>query len=264
MSSAVETKRKREDGTEQDGEGEGKLSADREEELNDAKKPKLELEVVSSAPAAAATAAPAADIFEQVPGTGATTLVGTGKGTQDDPHVILIGPDKVGHVIGSKGAVIAEMQKITGAKIYVDQVNVAPGQPRKVNITGTPEQVEKAVALVSKVVTHGPTSIHANAMLGGPSVPNSTGIAFPIVRGCAFPIVRVRPHPFHSGGPQSSPCACRPLARRDDAIRMFGLEGQAQASTRIGDQRGPFRRDHAIQKTQQCLRLNFVVKHVAR
>lgn len=94
-------------------------------------------------------------------------LMGSGTGTASDPFIISIAPDKVGHVIGSKGAVIHDMQNRTGAKIYVNQ-NLPPGVNRQVCITGTKQQIQTAIALVQKVLQAGPTAIHSNMISGGP------------------------------------------------------------------------------------------------
>lgn len=107
--------------------------------------------------------------YEQLSGSGPTKLTGSGLGTMESPLILSISQEKVKHVIGSKGKVINDMQQMTGAKIYVNQ-NFPAGVDRQVCISGTPDQVDRAVELVSKVVSSGPTSIHPNSMSGGPMV----------------------------------------------------------------------------------------------
>lgn len=90
-------------------------------------------------------------------------------GPGEEIHIIEIPPEKVGQVIGSRGAVIQEMQQKTSARIYVNQ-NFPPGVNREVHITGTPFQVKIATDLVKKVIELGPTAIHNNMLNGGPIV----------------------------------------------------------------------------------------------
>lgn len=97
-----------------------------------------------------------------------------------DSEVIEVMQDKVGSIIGSKGAIIQELQMRTGAKIYVNQ-NFPEGVPRQVNITGTPSQVSAASELVRKIIVEGPTSIHVNAMGGGPQVSITIDCPQPVV-----------------------------------------------------------------------------------
>ena len=86
-----------------------------------------------------------------------------------DIEIIEVNQDKVGQIIGSKGAIIQELQMRTGAKIYVNQ-NFPDGVARQVNISGTPAQMKAASDLVKKIIAEGPTSIHVNAIAGGPQI----------------------------------------------------------------------------------------------
>eukprot|EP00607_Mallomonas_marina_P003721 CAMPEP_0182427706 /NCGR_PEP_ID=MMETSP1167-20130531/19001_1 /TAXON_ID=2988 /ORGANISM="Mallomonas Sp, Strain CCMP3275" /LENGTH=338 /DNA_ID=CAMNT_0024610139 /DNA_START=61 /DNA_END=1074 /DNA_ORIENTATION=+ len=75
-----------------------------------------------------------------------------------------IPPEKVGQVIGSRGAIIQEMQTRSGCKIFVNQ-DFPQGVPRQVSFSGTAAQIKAARELVNMIVNEGPTSIH---MLDGP------------------------------------------------------------------------------------------------
>ena len=88
-------------------------------------------------------------------------------GMGGDKETIEIAPDKVAHVIGSKGAIIQELQARTGAKIYVNQ-EFPPGVNRQVLISGSPAQVKTARELVNLIIANGPTAIHENSLGGGP------------------------------------------------------------------------------------------------
>lgn len=71
-----------------------------------------------------------------------------------DLKILSIQPSAVGKVIGSKGSAVLIMQKISGAKILVDQ-NFPDGENRQVKISGTHDQINAAVELVKDVVAHG-------------------------------------------------------------------------------------------------------------
>ena len=79
-------------------------------------------------------------------------------------EVIEIAPDKVGQVIGSRGAVIQEMQARSGCRIFVNQ-DFPAGVNRQVTFTGNTSQVKAARELVRLIIEEGPTAIH---MLDGP------------------------------------------------------------------------------------------------
>eukprot|EP01035_Chromulina_nebulosa_P021099 gene21099-27341_t len=86
-----------------------------------------------------------------------------------DTILLEIAPDKVGQVIGSKGAIIQEIQTRTGAKAFVNQ-DFPDGVNRQVNITGTTPQVKAAAELIKLIIEHGPTAIHVNSLTGGPTL----------------------------------------------------------------------------------------------
>jgi len=86
-----------------------------------------------------------------------------------DHEVIEITPDKVGQIIGSKGAIIQDMQSRSGARIYVNQ-DFPAGVNRQVTISGTPQQVKVAGDLVRLIIAQGPTAIHVNSLRGGPTI----------------------------------------------------------------------------------------------
>ena len=69
-------------------------------------------------------------------------------------------------VIGSKGAVITDMQARSGAVMKVNQ-DFPPGIPRQLTITGTPAQVKIGGDLVKILLTDGITAIHQNSLAGG-------------------------------------------------------------------------------------------------
>ena len=56
-------------------------------------------------------------------------------------------PDKLGVLIGSKGAIIHDMQVKCGCKMFVKQEGIPGGLPRELIITGVPEKIEEAKAL---------------------------------------------------------------------------------------------------------------------
>lgn len=118
---------------------------------------------------------PAASSPAPAPAAPISTLSPTG-----DSEVIEVTPDKVGQIIGSKGAIIQDMQARTGAKIFVNQ-NFPPGVNRQVNINGTPAQVKAAGDLVRKIISEGPTAIHVNSLVGGPSIALSMDCPQPLV-----------------------------------------------------------------------------------
>jgi polyribonucleotide nucleotidyltransferase len=90
-------------------------------------------------------------------------------GGATETFIIEISPDKVGQVIGSKGAIIQEIQMRTGAKAFVNQ-DFPEGVNRQVNITGTALQVKAATEMIKLIIEQGPTAIHVNSLTGGPSV----------------------------------------------------------------------------------------------
>lgn len=83
--------------------------------------------------------------------------------------VLEVAPEKVGQVIGSKGMVITDIQQRSGARAHVNQ-DFPDGVNRQINITGLPHQVKIAADLIKMIIEHGPTAIHVNSMVGGPTV----------------------------------------------------------------------------------------------
>lgn len=98
----------------------------------------------------------------------------------ENSEIIEISQEKVGQVIGTKGAVIQEMQQRTGAKIFVNQ-NFPDGISRQVHISGDLNQVKTACELVRRVMDYGPTAIHANMLSGGTIVQTIMEIPQPLV-----------------------------------------------------------------------------------
>lgn len=68
-------------------------------------------------------------------------------------------PDKVGVLIGSKGAIIHDMQVKCGCKMFVKQEGIPEGLPRELIITGVPEKIEEAKALAIAVMEEGPIGL---------------------------------------------------------------------------------------------------------
>lgn len=71
--------------------------------------------------------------------------------------------EKVGLVIGSKGIIIQEIMRRSYCKITVNQ-NFPDGEPRMVNITGKPTQIEIAKALVAIVIANGPNALNQSGL----------------------------------------------------------------------------------------------------
>lgn len=80
-------------------------------------------------------------------------------------------------VIGSRGAIIQEMQARSGCKIHVNQ-DFPPGVNREVTFTGNRDQISAARKLVAVVLEQGPTAIH---MLDGPVVNRELDCPQPLV-----------------------------------------------------------------------------------
>ena len=81
-------------------------------------------------------------------------------------EIMEIAQEKVGQIIGSKGAIIQDLQSKTGCKIQVNQ-DFPPGAPRQVVYTGSALQIKTAKDLVALIMERGPTAIH---MLNGPII----------------------------------------------------------------------------------------------
>lgn len=88
------------------------------------------------------------------------------KSETDESMVFDIVPTKVGHILGSKGMIILDLGKKSGAKIIINQ-DFPPGHHREVTISGTKEQMETAADLIKRIVELGPTAIHENSLKGG-------------------------------------------------------------------------------------------------
>lgn len=84
-------------------------------------------------------------------------------------QVLQCPPDKVGQIIGSKGMVVLDIQKKSCAKVLINQ-NFPEGVPRQISITGNDYQVKAAVDLIRLIIAEGPTAIHENSLIGGPSI----------------------------------------------------------------------------------------------
>lgn len=67
-------------------------------------------------------------------------------------------------MLGTKGAIIAQLQNRSGCQILINQ-DFPPGAPREVTFIGTPTQVHAAQQLVQIVMMNGPLAIQ---MLDGP------------------------------------------------------------------------------------------------
>jgi rRNA processing protein Krr1/Pno1 len=93
-----------------------------------------------------------------------------GKGIEEGKgivtHKLQISADKVGQVLGSKGAVISRLQNRSGCHISINQ-DFPPGHPREVTLLGTPAQIEMANQLIQIVLNQGPAGVN---MLDGPIV----------------------------------------------------------------------------------------------
>ena len=81
---------------------------------------------------------------------------------EEETIIIEISPEKVGHVIGTKGARVQDILARTGAKVYVNQ-DFPAGVNRQVNVTGTRSQAEAGAELVRLIIEQGPMAIHVNS-----------------------------------------------------------------------------------------------------
>lgn len=164
---------------ERSGDSKRKRSEDSEEVTTEFKKNRSEspdpVEKTAAAASAASTASPAgttqtsytaAAAGAGVPAATAPVAYATPDSSGIVTETSEIAQEKVGQVIGSKGAIIQDLQARTACKIQVNQ-DFPPGVPRQVVYTGTPGQVAAAKELVKLIVDRGPTAIH---MLNGPVV----------------------------------------------------------------------------------------------
>jgi far upstream element-binding protein len=68
--------------------------------------------------------------------------------------------NKVGLIIGSKAATLKDLQVLSSAKIYITpDAQAGKGRERMVFITGTDENINKAIRLIEEVLQNGPNSI---------------------------------------------------------------------------------------------------------
>jgi rRNA processing protein Krr1/Pno1 len=90
----------------------------------------------------------------------------TGEGNDTVTYKFQISADKVGQVLGSKGAVITRLQNRSGCHIAINQ-DFPPGVPREVTLLGTSSQIQLAYQLIQIILEQGPAAVN---MLDGPIV----------------------------------------------------------------------------------------------
>lgn len=90
----------------------------------------------------------------------------SGSDGTEDCIVMEVAPDKVGQIIGSRGAIIQEIQTRTGAKAFVNQ-DFPDGVNRQVKITGTTAQTKACAELIKMIIDQGPQAIHVGGGAGG-------------------------------------------------------------------------------------------------
>ena len=118
-------------------------------------------------PSIAASASAAAVAVER-PGDLAIGLVSITSSTDETgvTEVMHVLPEKVGAIIGTKGAIVTEIQTRSQCKVLIDQ-NVPDGVNRTITMTGTADQVKAAGDIIRLILSHGPTAIHINTQSGG-------------------------------------------------------------------------------------------------
>ena len=79
-------------------------------------------------------------------------------------HKIEVAPEKVGSIIGSKGAVIIDMQSRTNCKMYVKQ-DFPAGVNRLLTITGTPLEVGLMCYTSYNILGHNSSFRHSHLFL---------------------------------------------------------------------------------------------------
>ena len=84
----------------------------------------------------------------------AEDAAGESQHSVDCPHGI------VGRIIGRGGETIRALQQASQAHIVVDQ-NYPEGEPRKINVSGKPDAVERAVKMISELIQGEPGSAQA-------------------------------------------------------------------------------------------------------
>lgn len=100
--------------------------------------------------------AKAKDLITAVINDGPTAL--SMNETANTSYVMDCPQDKVGVVIGAKGAIVQDIMRRCGCRIVIDQ-DFPPGAPRKIIFTGTDQQVEAGKIMVTLVMLHGPSSL---------------------------------------------------------------------------------------------------------
>jgi far upstream element-binding protein len=120
------------------------------------------------------TVAPAIN-YEEIYGISMQSVI---SGAYETSEKIEVAPDKVGHIIGSKGLIIQDIQAKSGCKILIKQEGIPPHANREVTFTGTREQVNNARKLVDLVLQQGPTAVH---MLNGPIITDEMDCPQPLV-----------------------------------------------------------------------------------
>ena len=79
--------------------------------------------------------------------------------------VLKVPCDKVAQIIGSKGAIIQEIQTRTGVTVDVSKESL-DGINRSVRLTGNESQIKSASDLIKLILDQGPSAIYSNQCLG--------------------------------------------------------------------------------------------------
>lgn len=95
-------------------------------------------------------------------------------------EIMYVLPEKVGAIIGTKGAIVTEIQTRSQCKVLIDQ-NVPEGMNRTITLTGTAEQVKSAGDIIRLILSHGPTAIHINTQSGGELLSTEMECSQPLV-----------------------------------------------------------------------------------
>eukprot|EP01038_Epipyxis_sp_PR26KG_P013145 gene13145-17613_t len=170
----INSKRKRDD---DDPNENNETSTEANSEEIEVKKQKQDDYVPISNPVEVPATDHVADVVHVVPAsttqptsaTISTVITTTANANGETTIMMEISPDKVGQVIGSKGAIIQEIQTRTGAKAFVNQ-DFPAGVNRQVSITGQLHQARAAADLIKLIIDQGPTAIHLNMLAGGPTI----------------------------------------------------------------------------------------------
>jgi len=93
------------------------------------------------------------EVINQMGGMPGGGMPGGGPPGAGEPGQTMDLPQRaVGRVIGRGGETIRNIQTQTGAHISIDQ-NMPDGAPRKLQCSGTPDQIQKALAMVNEILT---------------------------------------------------------------------------------------------------------------